>query len=167
MDRRRTLAFAAVLAACVGCDQAAKHVATSALAGAPPVSLLGDVLRLELAHNPGAFLGLGALLPAHVRLPLLLLAVPAGLALVMVLALRARPSGATLFGLALVAGGGLGNWLDRLLHAGTVTDFVSMGLGPLRTGIFNVADVAIVAGVALLVALQSRGRAADETPIPR
>ena len=53
--------------------------------------------------------------------------------------------------LSLGAGGGLSNWLDRLLHGGAVTDFVSLGLGPLRTGVFNLADVFIVAGVALLL----------------
>ena len=53
--------------------------------------------------------------------------------------------------LALVAGGGIGNWLDRVLHDGTVTDFVSVGLGGLRTGIFNLADLAVVAGVCVLL----------------
>ncbi|HEY8123705.1 MAG TPA: signal peptidase II, partial [Myxococcota bacterium] len=40
---------------------------------------------------------------------------------------------------------------DRVLNAGAVTDFVSLGVGPLRTGIFNLADVAIMAGAALLL----------------
>ena len=51
----------------------------------------------------------------------------------------------------IVCGGGLANWLDRLLHQGAVTDFVSLGVGPLRTGIFNLADVVVVGGVALLL----------------
>ncbi len=40
---------------------------------------------------------------------------------------------------ALIAGGEVANWLDRLVHGGTVIDFVSLGIGPIRTGIFNVA----------------------------
>ena len=60
-------------------------------------------------------------------------------------------------------GGGLGNWLDRVMHDGAVTDFVSLGLGGLRTGIFNVADLAVVAGTLLLVA-SARRRAPDESP---
>ena len=48
-------------------------------------------------------------------------------------------------------GGGVGNWIDRVLHAGVVTDFVRIGLGPLRTGIFNVADVAVMAGAGILI----------------
>lgn len=63
----------------------------------------------------------------------------------------------------MIVGGGLANWLDRMLHDGAVTDFVSLGLGPLRTGIFNVADVAIVAGLLLLVLPGGLARAGRPT----
>jgi signal peptidase II len=36
--------------------------------------------------------------------------------------------------------------LDRARNGGHVVDFLNVGVGPLRTGVFNVADVAIVAG---------------------
>ncbi|MGH7186149.1 MAG: signal peptidase II, partial [Pseudomonadota bacterium] len=39
----------------------------------------------------------------------------------------------------------------RAHWAGRVIDFLNVGLGPFRTGIFNVADVAIMAGVAILL----------------
>ena len=51
--------------------------------------------------------------------------------------------------LALILAGGLSNWVDRLVNDGRVVDFLNLGLGPVRTGIFNVADVAIMAGAAL------------------
>jgi signal peptidase II len=53
--------------------------------------------------------------------------------------------------LALVAGGGISNLIDRLLYNGRVTDFLNVGIGSLRTGIFNVADMAIMAGALLLL----------------
>jgi signal peptidase II len=53
--------------------------------------------------------------------------------------------------LALIAGGGASNLLDRLLDAGRVTDFLNVGIGPLRTGIFNIADMAILGGAILLL----------------
>lgn len=153
MVRRRRLAvFLLVLTACAGCDQASKQVAWSLLEGAPGLELAGGVVRLELASNPGAFLGLGADLPEAVRRVLWM-----GLVPLLVVALSAsllashRLARSPLVGLGLVVGGGLGNWIDRLLHDGAVRDFVSLGVGPLRTGIFNVADVAILFGVALLV----------------
>jgi signal peptidase II len=154
--RRRALVFAAVVALCVGCDHATKEVAERALAPAG-LSLLGDVLRLDLVQNPGAFLSLGALLPDAVRQLLFLGLVPAGLALFCGLAVSGGfTSGRSLVALGLLAGGGVANWLDRLVNGGLVTDFVSLGLGPLRTGVFNVADVCIVAGVAWLLAEELR-----------
>ena len=45
--------------------------------------------------------------------------------------------------------GGVGNLVDRV-REGYVVDFLNMGIGPVRTGIFNVADVCIVVGMALL-----------------
>ena len=33
---------------------------------------------------------------------------------------------------------------------GAVVDFLNVGIGPLRTGVFNVADMAIMAGAGLL-----------------
>lgn len=161
-SRRRALAFAALLTLCIGCDQAAKRVAVEALGDRPPVSLLGETVRLELARNPGAFLGLGSGLAGDLRGLLFVLLVPIGLVLACVhVARSSQPGTATVVGLALLAGGGLGNWIDRLVHGGAVTDFVSVGIGPLRTGIFNVADVCIVAGVALFVLAGRR------TPAPR
>ena len=52
--------------------------------------------------------------------------------------------------LGLVIGGAMGNALDRLLH-GAVADFVHLHWGTWSWYVFNVADIAIVAGVALLV----------------
>jgi signal peptidase II len=54
----------------------------------------------------------------------------------------------------LIVGGALGNALDRLAH-GAVADFfylhTSLPVGPLANYVFNVADVAITIGVALLL----------------
>ena len=51
--------------------------------------------------------------------------------------------------------GGLSNLVDRIAM-GSVIDFLNIGIGPIRTGIFNVADVAIMAGIALLLVDQYR-----------
>jgi signal peptidase II len=42
--------------------------------------------------------------------------------------------------------------LDRLMDKGRVTDFLNVGIGSMRTGIFNFADMAILGGVVLLMA---------------
>jgi signal peptidase II len=46
--------------------------------------------------------------------------------------------------------GGASNLLDRLAF-GRVIDFINVGLGSVRTGIFNVADMAIMLGAAVVV----------------
>ena len=51
--------------------------------------------------------------------------------------------------MALFLAGALSNLIDRIA-VGSVIDFLNVGIGPLRTGIFNVADVAIMAGAGCL-----------------
>ena len=157
MNRARALLFTSVLVACVGCDHATKYAATVLIDPAQVISLASGALRFELAYNPGAFLGLGVGLSPWVRTMLLGGLVPLGLLAVVAGVLRsAATTPFQLAALGLIVGGGFGNWIDRILHDGNVTDFVSLGLGPLRTGIFNFADVAVMAGMLwLLVASRS------------
>jgi signal peptidase II len=144
----RLLLSALVVVAFVGCDQATKALARETLANSPPVSLLGGAVRFQYAENPGAFLSLCAGLSPQWRFLLGVVISGAALAALAVFILRST----SLFtvqriGLGLVVAGGLGNLVDRLANDGRVVDFVSVGIGPLRTGIFNVADMAITAGV--------------------
>jgi signal peptidase II len=162
----RALLFVALLVASAGCDQATKRLAIERLDGVPPISLAGDTVRFELRANTGGFLSLGDGLPRGLQRLVFVGLVPLVLLLVCVLTLRSGAlSAQAVAGLGLVAGGGLGNWLDRVGEAGAVTDFVSIGLGGLRTGVFNVADVAIVAGIVLL-ALARCGPEPERTPAP-
>ena len=59
-----------------------------------------------------------------------------------------NPSG--VFAIALILSGGAGNLFDRLCHDGSVVDFIAVGIGPVRTGTFNVADIAITVGAIIL-----------------
>jgi signal peptidase II len=152
---------------CTGCDQAAKALARGALAFSPPVKLLGGAVRLEYTENPGAFLSLGANLPPMARFLVGVVFVAVSLAVLLVFTLRA--AGLSLrqkAGLALILGGGLGNLIDRVVNHGQVIDFVSLGIGPLHTGIFNLADVAITAGVLLvLLSFQRRSEPKPESEL--
>ncbi|HEY4597553.1 MAG TPA: signal peptidase II [Thermoanaerobaculia bacterium] len=157
-----------VLLCCVGCDQAVKAIAKGALASSPPVLLLDGAVRLQYTENPGAFLSLGAELPAGVRFLLGVVLVGATQLALLAFLLRTRTlSTWQRIGFSLFLAGGLGNWLDRLLNEGRVIDFVSLGVGELHTGIFNVADVAITAGI-LMVLMAGRQLAAqgDGAPVP-
>jgi signal peptidase II len=148
----RAVLVAGTVVSTIGCDQATKHIARSHLAGLPPISFLGGLVRIGLAQNEGGFLSIGSSLPPALRARVFLLGVAAVLVLAAVY--LARPAGPR-FSVLLCAwciwAGGLSNLLDRVLFAGRVTDFMIVGLGPLHTGVFNVADVAIVAGAVFLV----------------
>jgi signal peptidase II len=135
----------------IGCDRVTKHLATTQLADSPPQSFLADTFRLEYAENTGAFLSLGATLPDTLRTAVLTFGVAIGLIVVAIVAIRKRWHGAPLVGAALIWAGGVSNLIDRAIR-GSVVDFMNVGVGSLRTGIFNVADIAIMAG-ALLIAV--------------
>ena len=142
----------AVLVSCVGCDQATKSIAVAHLPAMKTFSYLGDAVRLQLTYNRGAFLGLGASLPDDLRYSLFTVGTCLLLTGVFVVALFAKSGTfATVLAASLFLAGGIGNLMDRVLHGGLVVDFLNVGLGPLRSGIFNMADVAIMGGSILLL----------------
>jgi len=150
--RHKILLILAIVCACVGCDQATKFIAKQKLAQSPPITLMNGMVILDYAENQGSFLGLGARLPDTVRFWLFI--VLAGLMVVGMLAFaltvhELNVTGTT--GAASIIGGGIGNLIDRITHRGAVVDFMNVGIGNVRTGIFNLADVALMAGIGLLL----------------
>jgi signal peptidase II len=144
--RFRQAVLILVVLGCIGCDQATKSLATAALQGKTPRFLLGDVLELRYAENTGGFLSLGARLSAPVRNLVFVVAVSVLLAGLAVFVLRDRslvfPQ---LLAAAFIIAGGFSNLIDRIA-LGYVRDFAVLRFGPLRTGVFNLADVAVTLG---------------------
>lgn len=148
---KRTLLIALVLFFCVGCDQATKNLARQSLANSEPVTFLNSMFRLQYAENSGAFLSLGAGSPENIRFWLFTLIVGLILAGLLVYLLTSKNnSKARIIPLSLVLGGGIGNLIDRIFNEGRVIDFINIGIGSLRSGVFNVADIAISCGVVWL-----------------
>jgi signal peptidase II len=160
------LAVVALVLATIGCDRATKRLALEHLADHPGHRFLADTVRLQFTENRGGFLGLGSNLPEWERTGLFVLGTGLLLLGVLVWGLRSRVHGAALAGLALLWAGGISNLFDRVAR-GSVVDFLNVGIGPVRTGIFNVADMAIMAGCALLlVQCGPQHRSPDdETPL--
>ena len=138
------------IGATIGCDRVTKHVAAARLSAGPGRSFLADTFRLEYAENTGGFLSLGADWPRPVRTAVFGAANALLLALFVVAMRRRGWTTPALLGVALFVGGGVSNLLDRIIH-GAVIDFMNVGIGSLRTGIFNVADMAIMLGAGILV----------------
>jgi len=149
---RRTGIIVLTLVACVGCDQSTKYAAKQFLQGQDTISMLGDCLRLGYAENLGGFLGLGSALPEHWRTRVFLLfATLSLLALLAYAVLGRNMDRLRRMSITLVVGGGLGNVIDRIVNNGSVVDFLNVGVGSLRTGVFNVADMAIMSGAVMLL----------------
>jgi signal peptidase II len=149
---KRLLLLMAILVACVGCDQATKSVAKTYLSETEAVSLLRGSVRLQIAKNYGAFLSVGASIPRAGRTALLSAGVAAVLFALFTYCLVITPKNLTVVpALGMIISGGVSNLIDRLAYGGYVLDFLNMGIGPVRTGIFNLADVFIMAGVLLLL----------------
>jgi signal peptidase II len=161
---RRVAWIVCVLVCCAGCDRVAKSYAQAHL-GEPAVrTYLADTVRLQLRYNEGAFLSLGASLPKPWREALL----RGGVAMVLFAMLAyavffAPPNPVLLAGASLVVAGGTSNLLDRFLYDGRVVDFVSLGIGGLRTGVFNLADAAITAGAVLMLLSEFMQRSGRRT----
>lgn len=149
---RRGALIVVVLLCCIGVDQVTKVIAEQHVPRHEAWSFLGDTVRLQLAYNYGAFLSLGDSLPPVWRHGLLSIGV--GCVLLGILAyllLSNKVDRRVVLALSLVVSGGISNLIDRLRYDGYVVDFLNVGIGPVRTGIFNVADMAIMLGVLLLL----------------
>jgi signal peptidase II len=113
------------------------------------VPLIGDFFRLTYTHNRGAAFGIDV--GEYSRVFFLVLSLVA----LGVLGLIYRSTPATdrlrVFALSLVAGGALGNIIDRVRFERGVVDFLDFGIGTSRFPVFNIADTAVSIGACLLL----------------
>jgi signal peptidase II len=119
---------------------------------------LGNTFQLIHVENPGVFLGIGANLPEPVRVALFQGAISLlilGLLWAAAFGSETRPWRIT--GFTLLAASGIGNLIDRVQFDGLVTDFLNIGIGSLRTGIFNIADVVGLLGFVVLLLASAEG----------
>lgn len=149
-QRLRHLVILAVISSSVGCDQATKVLAIDKLKGQAPMEW--GPARLAYAENPGAFLGMGGEWPPAVRQAVFL--IMAGLIVVggTVWLFRAKRSWPMVLGGAMFVGGALGNLIDRAFReGGRVVDFAQIDFGIVSTGVFNWADVLLMAAIPIFL----------------
>ncbi|MDJ0622597.1 MAG: signal peptidase II [Desulfocapsaceae bacterium] len=148
-ERLRYIAFMVFVV--VALDQGSKYLAIQLLTDKGAISLLNDSVRFLLAENRGGFLSMGAALPEGMRRAIFLPVTAVLLLLFFLYTLFDKKLNRIMLNAsALIIGGGIGNLLDRGFREGIVIDFVNIGIGNLRTGIFNLADVAVLGGCIIL-----------------
>jgi signal peptidase II len=181
------LFMAGVSATALLADAVTKYWAETTLAARPPgqpsIVLVDDVLAFQLAYNRGGAFGMLSTGDEAWRGPFFLLVSCAAVAFIVSLYRRVAPQQWALrWGLPLVLGGALGNLADRIAK-GKVVDFVDYQAGWVQTmnelikkvndgwhvtdhwPTFNVADMCICAGVALMaIDMFSTSRGSLETP---
>lgn len=135
----------AVVAAVILLDQASKLAAEARLPLGQPIDLL-PILTLYRVHNTGIAFSL--LAGTGAGLVLLTLAITIA---VIVIWARAREGGRlAAVAFALILGGAIGNLIDRL-RLGHVIDFLLLHFGERTLFVFNLADMALTLGPALLI----------------
>ena len=151
----RLALLGAAAAAVVVLDQLSKAWVRAALVPGKPVTLIPHVMDLSLVYNTGAAFSMGE--GKGLLFVLIAVAIAAGCA---VLAYKEDtlplPLAATL---GCVAGGGIGNAIDRVV-AGRVTDFFATTF--MDFAVFNVADIFITCGVVVAFVLWCRWDRARE-----
>jgi signal peptidase II len=148
----RVLLWVAVAAVTFALDQGTKAWAQHTLTPGEPRVVLGDLLHLNLTHNPGAAFSMGT--GYTVVLTVIALAV---IVVCIKMASRLGSTGWAI-GLGLLLGGALGNVTDRIFRQpspfrGHVVDFIELPHWP----VFNLADSAICVAAAIFILQSARG----------
>lgn len=155
MLNRKLLSVIGILILLVVLDQWTKQLAVDHLKNAPPIYFLDGIFQLVYAENPGAFLGMGGGLSRASRFVIFGLFVAIGLVVMFWSIVKNKVTTVEVAAYSFILAGGIGNVIDRLTHDnGHVVDFMFIDLkftSWARTGVFNIADMAIVAGVILLL----------------
>lgn len=110
------------------------------------VNVLGEFLRFSYVRNPGPAMGL---FPVG-REFLVTVSFAASIFMVFLYRSTNKELGLRRGAIAAVLGGAVGNLIDRVFYSGLVVDFIDVGIGTHRFYTFNVADMGVTVGGALL-----------------
>lgn len=146
-QQRFFLIYGLVLFFTIITDQVTKFFAIKLYEAYNELSFFHNFFQFSLIKNYGGFLGIVNVFPDNIRFFLLNVCVSFLLlgCLVYIFWSKSKPTHYST-PLVFVAGGGISNLIDRLLYDGGVIDFLSIGVGNFRTGIFNLADIYILVG---------------------
>jgi signal peptidase II len=144
-------------------DVGSKKLAVSQLSPAyVPHKIVDDILRFTLAYNPEGAMSFS--LGPSSRWWFVLLSIGTLVVLAYLYRHTPREDRVQIASLALICGGAVGNLIDRIKSPRGVVDFIDMGVGSHRFWTFNVADLAVTLGTAMLTWILCIRAATEDRP---
>ncbi|WP_317041886.1 MULTISPECIES: signal peptidase II [unclassified Winogradskyella] len=150
----RNLFITVIIIFNVAIDQISKVLVRANISESPreEIQLIGQKFIMTNVFNEGAFLGMGSDMNPTLHFIFLKLLPLLVLGYVVYYIIKTKElDRLSLIAFSCIVGGGLSNVFDRFAF-GKVTDFFYIDLGGVfKTGIFNVADVAVTTGMFMLI----------------
>ncbi|WP_025739725.1 signal peptidase II [Aquimarina pacifica] len=148
----------------ISCDQISKKVVRETIKPNERIEIVEDNFILTKVENTGAAYSLGSNWSPTLKVIILqILPVLVLIILLWRILIKTDSSIEHVIGFTFIIGGGIGNLFDRILY-GSVTDFLILDLGIIKTEIFNLADVSIMTG-SILVLLSTLIQRKKTTPL--
>lgn len=159
IENKRNISISIIIALSIFLDQISKILIRNNVEQYSDIKLIGEYFILTNVENSGAFLGMGSgFSPIMKSVFLIILPIIVLISIIIYVYRDKEIDKVSLIGFSIIIGGGIGNIFDRIIY-GSVTDFLFIDLGGIfRTGIFNIADLAVTTGMILILLMSFKNK---------
>ncbi len=159
IEKKRNISISIIIALNIFLDQISKILIRNNVEQYSDIKLIGEYFILTNVENSGAFLGMGSgFSPIMKSLFLIILPIIVLISIIVYVYRDKEIDKVSLIGFSIIIGGGIGNIFDRIIY-GSVTDFLFIDLGGIfKTGIFNIADLAVTTGMFLILLMSFKNK---------
>ena len=159
IEKKRNISISIIIVLSIFLDQVSKILIRKNVEQYSDIKLIGEYFILTNVENSGAFLGMGSdFSPIMKSFFLIVLPIAILISIIIYVYRDKEIDKISLIGFSLIIGGGIGNIFDRIIY-GSVTDFLFIDLGGIfRTGIFNIADLAVTTGMILILLMSFKNK---------
>jgi len=159
IEKKRNISISIIIALSIFLDQISKILIRNNVEQYSDIKLIGEYFILTNVENSGAFLGMGSgFSPIMKSVFLIILPIIVLISIIVYVYRDKEIDKLSLIGFSIIIGGGIGNIFDRIIY-GSVTDFLFIDLGGIfKTGIFNIADLAVTTGMILILLMSFKNK---------
>ena len=159
IEKKRNISISIIIVLSIFLDQVSKILIRNNVEQYSDIKLIGEYFILTNVENSGAFLGMGSgFSPIMKSVFLIILPIIVLISIIIYVYRDKEIDKVSLIGFSIIIGGGIGNIFDRIIY-GSVTDFLFIDLGGIfKTGIFNIADLAVTTGMILILLMSFKNK---------